>query len=367
MQYSCYDRIHTAGSAWENVLFLLNRFHCFWWSFIILTVLLSSATAWSKNPTELQTVQLFFENYLFGQTDEYYTNAFQVTWLSTDLNRYRDDKRLPEWSIPIIRAIPFSGDPESLHNVGILIGQQIYTPSDVQATERLENDRPYSGFLYGGLALHSKTRTILDTLEVVIGIVGPAAKAEFAQNTVHTLRNIPTAKGWDNQLHNEPVISFSWQRKWRLYRMRYFDFLGYDLISLAGMTLGNVRVSSNAGGEIRFGYNIPKDFGSDVIRSGAGVSAPIIDRSKSEKKPFGVHLFASSQAEIVLHDIFLDGNTFVRGHHVDKKLLVGDLSIGISFSYDMIKLSYRHLFRTRQFDNQEKGQTIGSLSLTFAF
>jgi len=323
--------------------------------------------AWSKDSSELQTIQLFFENDLFSGTDEYYTNAIQITWLSTDLKRYEDDVRLPKWTIPVIKAVPFSGNPKSIHNVGILFGQQIFTPSDTQATTLFEDDRPYAGFLYGGVALHSKTDTKLDTLEIVLGVVGPAAKAELAQNTVHNLRDIPTAKGWDNQLHNEPAVSFAWQRKWRLHSMALFDVLSYDLISHAGLTLGNVRTSTSAGGELRFGYNIPEDFGSDVIRAGAGISAPVIEGSNPWRTEFGVHLFVSSQIEAVFHDIFLDGNTWRNSPSVDKEPLVADLSIGASFNINMVKITYRHLFRTEQFDNQKKGQTIGSLTMAVSF
>jgi hypothetical protein len=334
---------------------------------ILFYIFIFSNYAWSKEPSELQTVQIFFENDLFGDTDKYYTNAVQITWLSKDLKRYKDDVRLPKWSIPIIQAIPFSGESGSIHTVGILLGQQIYTPSDIQATTLLEKERPYAGFLYGGLALHSKTNAVLDTLEIVLGVVGPAAKGEFAQNTVHDLRDIPTAKAWEYQLHNEPAVRFSWQRKWRLHSMALLDILDYDLISHAGLTLGNVRTSVNSGGEIRFGYNIPKDFGSDVIRAGAGVSAPVNDRSKPGKISWGMHLFASSQVEGVAHDIFLDGNTWKSSHHVDKKPLVADLSVGLAFNWDMFKLTYRHLFRTKQFDNQKQGHIIGSMTLTLSF
>lgn len=275
--------------------------------------------------------------------------------------------RLPKWSIPIIKAIPFSSDAASAHNVGILLGQQIYTPSDIQTLSPFEMDRPYAGFLYSGLALHSKTATILDTREIVLGVVGPSAKAEFAQNTVHDLRDIPTAKGWDNQLHNEPAVRFSWQRKWRQYRMEWLEIMDHDLITHAGMTLGNLRTSVSTGGEIRFGYNIPKDFGSDIIRAGAGVSAPINRHSGSGKPTFGMHMFAGCQVEAVFHDIFLDGNTWEDSPSVDKKPLIADLSIGFSFNVDMFKLTYRHLFRTKQFDNQKQGQIIGSLTLTLSF
>ena len=290
-----------------------------------------------------------------------------MTWLSKDLGKYKDDVRLPEWSLPIIRAIPFSGNPGSVYNVGLLLGQQIYTPSDIQAISPSVSDRPYAGFLYGGLALHSKTNSKLDTLEIVLGVVGPAAKAELAQNTVHEIRDIPTANGWDNQLHNEPAIRLAWQRKWRLHSMELMEILDYDLISHCGITLGNVRTSGNAGGEIRFGYNIPKDFGSDVIHAGAGISIPVNAGSMIGHSSFGAHIFASTQIEAVAHDIFLDGNTWENSPSVEKKNLVRDLSVGFAFNFDYFKLTYRHLFRTKQFDNQKQGQIIGSLTLTLAF
>ena len=205
-------------------------------------------------------------------------------------------------------------------------------------------------------------------MEIVFGVVGPASRAELAQNTVHDLRDLPTAKGWDNQLHNEPAVRLSWQRKWRLLNDRKLcGPLGYDFISRAGLTLGNVRISTSTGGEVRFGYNIPEDFGSDVIRPGAGVSAPVIEGSKPGTTSWGTHIFASSQIEAVAHDIFLDGNTWRDSQSVDKKPLVGDLSLGVSYNINRFKLTYRHLFRTEQFDKQERGHTIGSLTLVLSF
>jgi len=325
------------------------------------------ANAQPKDPAQLQTVKVFFENDLFGDTDKYYTNAVQITWLSNNLKRYKDDPRLPDWAFPIIQLIPFSQMPDSIHNVGILLGQHIYTPSDIQTSSLISNDRPYAGFLYGGLVLHSKTHTILDTLEISAGIVGPGAFAEFSQNTVHDLRNIPTAKGWDNQLHNEPAIRFSWQRKWRLHRDQVLDILDYDIICYTGLTLGNVRVSGTTGGEFRFGYHLPEDFGSDTIRAGAGVSTPALTRLKSGRRSFGIHFFAGSQLEAVGHDIFLDGNTFKDSPDVEKENLVADLSAGIALIFDRYKFTYRHLYRTKQFSSQKHDHIIGSLTLTISF
>ncbi len=336
--------------------------------FVVLLIVTGSIDSFARSneASQVQTVQLFFENDLFGDTDKYYTNAVQLTWLSNDLKQYKDDIRLPDWSIPVIKAIPFSETPGSIHNVGILIGQQIYTPADIQRTSLDNNDRPYAGFLFGGLALHSKTDTVLDTLEIVFGIVGPDAFAETAQNTVHEIRDIPTAKGWHNQLHNEPAIRFSWQRKWRLYRNE-ISFLDYDLIGHAGLTLGNVRVSTATGGEFRIGYQIPNDFGSDTIRPGAGVASPLVAHYPGHRHAFGFHLFAGTQLEAVGHDLFLDGNTFRDSHGVEKEKLVVDFSGGLAFNFDPYKFTYRHLYRTRQFKDQIQDQIIGSLTFTVSF
>jgi len=340
-----------------------------YFSYILLSAFIFSysVNAYAKEPSKLQTLQVYFENDLFGDTDKYYTNAIQFPWISNDLKQYKDDVRLPDWTIPVIKAIPFSQTPNSIHNVGILMGQHIYTPADIQTTVLQSNDRPYAGFLFGGLALHSKTDTILDTLEIVIGIVGSHAYAEFAQNTVHEVRDIPTAKGWDNQLHNEPGVRFSWQRKWRLNRGQIINRIDYDFIGYSGITLGNVRIAANAGGEVRFGYHLPKDFGSDTIRAGAGVSTPALHRATDEKPPFGCHLFAASQIELVGHDIFLDGNTFEDSPGVHKEKVVADLSAGFALNFDRYKFTYRHLYRTKQFANQKQDQIIGSLTLTISF
>ncbi|MCF8106185.1 MAG: lipid A deacylase LpxR family protein [Desulfohalobiaceae bacterium] len=322
----------------------------------------------AKTPGEYRTLKIFFENDLFGNTDKYYTNAVQLTWLSKDLAGYKEDVRLPRWTLPIIRRIPFADHPDSIHNVGLILGQQIYTPSNIESKRLLKDDRPYAGFLYGGLALHSKTESRLDTMEIVFGVVGPSALGEQAQNGIHQLRSIVEAQGWEHQLRDEPALSLSWQRKWRNWSWEADSLLGADLLTNSGVALGNVRTGANFGGEFRFGYRIPRDFGSDVIRPGAGVSAPLpSDQARATGGNFGLHAFVGAQLEGVARNIFLDGNTWKGSHSVDKKPLVADFSVGLAVSFETVKLTYRHLFRTKEFENQEQGQVIGSLTLTWAF
>jgi hypothetical protein len=345
-----------------------QRFFVVCISCIVCMVLVSCSRARAADSATYQTLQLFFENDLFGNTDKYYTNALQLTWLSKDLKAYKDDVRLPDWSLALLRLAPFVNDPDSTHNVGLILGQHIYTPADIDTPLLIADDRPYAGFLYTGLALHSKTADQLDTIELVAGIVGPSALGEQAQNTVHEIRNLKQAQGWDNQLRDEPAVRLSWQRKWRAWEQSTACCLGADLIPFAGATLGNVRTAINAGTEIRFGYRLPQDFGSDVIRPGAGISVPepsgphVISWGR-----FGLHLFAAAQVQAVAHNIFLDGNTWKHSHNVDKRPIVADFSAGVALTFERLKITYRHLLRTKEFYRQGDPQAIGSLSLTWSF
>ena len=50
-----------------------------------------------KSPTNSSTFSVLFENDLFGDTDQQYTNGVQLSWESPDLTRYADADRLPLW------------------------------------------------------------------------------------------------------------------------------------------------------------------------------------------------------------------------------------------------------------------------------
>ncbi|MFO7717989.1 MAG: lipid A deacylase LpxR family protein [Thermodesulfobacteriota bacterium] len=314
-----------------------------------------------------QTVSVFFENDLFANTDKYYTNAFQMTLLSPDLTKYRNDHRLPDWSLPLIQRVPFVNAPQSTHNVGLLLGQHIYTPANIKTKTVPTTDRPYAGFLYAGVALHSKTSSQLDTMEAVGGMVGPSALGEEAQNGVHSMRGFDLAQGWETQLHDEPGIRLAWQRKYRPWRWDSPGGWGADCLPHLGATLGNVKTAANTGAEVRFGYRVPHDFGTDSIRPGAGISAPLPSGPSNKWGRLGAHIFAGLHLQAIAHTIFLDGNTWRKSRHVKKRPLVAEASVGFAVTFERIKLTYRHLLRTQEFKHQDQGQAIGSLTLTWAF
>gem|GEM_PF-3516538 len=68
-----------------------------------------------------------------------------------------------------------------------------------------------------GFSLHAKSSTDLLSLELSLGIAGPASLAENTQDTTHGLRKIDKASGWDNQLDNEPTLNLSFRHNHRLF------------------------------------------------------------------------------------------------------------------------------------------------------
>lgn len=337
-------------------------------SLVLTASAVSAPAAPQKSPADSSTLTVMFENDLFGDSDEQYTNGFQIGWMSQDLAQFYDAE-LPQWMEGLADYLPFIDLPDSTHNIGLSLGQKMYTPRDTEASTLVRDDRPYAGWLYGGLAFVSKTETRLDTVEVQVGVVGPASLAEEAQELVHELRNLPVPQGWDNQLDNEPGVALIYEHRDRPWRSENVSGLGYDVITHAGGAVGNVFTYVNAGAEIRAGWNLPADFGTSLINPGGDTNAPstVDDPRLRNTQRFGIHGFAATTGRVVLRSIFLDGNTFSDSHDVDKEFLVGDLLLGVSVTFWNTKLSYAQAFRSREFDGQDGSHNFGSLSLSITF
>ena len=313
-----------------------------------------------ENPS---TFTVFFENDLFADTDRRYTNGVKLAWVSPDLSEYRDSKRLPAWTHAVIDLLPFIHEEGVQRNVALSLGQSIYTPTDTDTRALVVDDRPYAGWLYGSAAFHNRTESWLDVIEVQVGVVGPLSFAEQAQNLVHDARDIPEARGWDNQLGDELGVNLIWERKWRLVHLGERRGPGVDLLAHAGGSVGNVSTYANAGGEVRLGWNLPRDFGTSLIRASGVTDAPVRGAGRLP----GIHLFASVDGRAVGRDIFLDGNTLRSSHDVDKKYFVADLAAGVSITWGSFKLSLTRALRTREFRGQDDNQRFGSIALSYTY
>lgn len=317
----------------------------------------------AEEETESGVFSIQYENDVLAGTDRHYTNGVRLTYVSPKL---RD--QIPFAREALQWLYPF--DPGADARVGVSLGQSMFTPNDIEVEELIPDDRPYAGWLYAGFFLNVEGEQdllgtdfdVLDTLEVDLGVVGPASLAEDTQKFVHEILDVTDPQGWDNQLENEPGILLILERKLRTPALELGPFEA-DAIPSAGISLGNIETSANLGGMVRIGQGLQVDYGPPMIRPNLAGRA-FFERVQ---RPFNWYVFAGADGRFVVRDIFLDGNTFRDSHSVDKKNLVGAVEAGVAAVYHGVRLTFSYVLRTREFDGQNSPDRFGAVSLSFRF
>lgn len=316
-------------------------------------------------------VNFFFENDLFSRTDQQYTNGIRVSWVSPDIDSFLDDESLPLWMrnanrfLSPLDPISYNQKGEVSRRMIFSLAQKMFTPDDRDRISIDPNDRPYAGWLYLGMGYHTRSLDRLNSFEVNLGVVGPAALAKEAQDFVHDARGFKRFNGWDNQLRNELGVQLVYEHKNRIFRHTITPGWQHDFIVHGGGSLGNVATYLNTGGQYRIGHNLPGDFGTSALRPGGDNSVPMPVKGNGAT-PFGFHAFVSVDGRWVLQDIFLDGNTFRSSHSVEKRHLTGDLSVGVATHFDRWKISYATVWRSKQFRTQNSTHSYGSLGISYS-
>ncbi|MBD0276217.1 MAG: lipid A deacylase LpxR family protein, partial [Acetobacteraceae bacterium] len=222
------------------------------------------------------------------ETDRLYTSGFRLGWSSAE-------GRVPE---------PLAWADERL--AGLLgpanarwrfdFGQNFFTPVDKRRENPDPRDRPYAGILYGTIGLDRRTWDTLDRFELQLGVVGPASGARDTQSFVHRILDEPVPQGWGRQLRNEPVFNLNAERIWRVPVARA-GFAEVDALPAVTAQLGTVRVAASAGGRVRFGQGLDRDFGTPRIRP------TISDGPAPVGDGFGWYVFGGVGGYAVGHDI----------------------------------------------------------------
>jgi lipid A 3-O-deacylase len=291
-------------------------------------------------------------------TDRWYTQGLELNYLSA-----------PIAGTGVAAFLPSSYfDPGSFRTqrFELVLGQTIFTPQDLRLNPPDPNDRPYAAWLYGGVGLYQETdHRSLDHLQLLVGVIGPAALGEQVQNGFHDLisgiNSQVTAAGWGSQLKNEPGVMFSYEHKWR-FGMPLGGGFGVDFIPEVGGTVGNVLTYGEIGAMLRLGQNLNADYGPARIKPALS-GTTWFDRSQLQG-PIGWYVFVGAQGKAVARNIFLDGNTFVASPSVTKETFVADLSGGVSFFWaDLAKVDFVLTWRSKEFVGQPEPERYGGVNI----
>jgi hypothetical protein len=323
---------------------------------LLLLAPVTAEAVCTTTPEECGYVAFILENDKPSGRDQYYTNGFQLSWSS---RAYAP----PAWLAPITGQARRFVQDENLR-WGLSLGQKMFTPQDTRARNPDPRDRPYAGWLYGALTLISSGDTQLSSIELQIGVVGPASLAEFTQNGVHDVINTWRSRGWDTQIKDEPGVNLVLNRQYRQNWATGLDGLSVGIVPSVAASLGNVNTYLGGGLALRIGNALDADFGPPRVR-------PVSGGSVFYERPFGDGLgwyaFAGLEGRIVARDVTLDGNTWRDSRSVDREWLVGDASAGLALMYGGWRVTATYTARSREFAGQREMAKFGSLSLARQF
>ena len=164
------------------------------------------------------TVSLRVDNDLFGgrSQDQGYTNGLLVTLVtlvSPNLLDYLDDPFLPTAAMWINRGLTWlQVDDFDQINMIASFGQGLFTPEDHGPSELTPDDRPYAAVLLFSVGYNARKGDHLTTNQLRLGMVGPSARGNEVQSSVHKVIGSPHFNGWDHQLRDEPVFQLLHER-----------------------------------------------------------------------------------------------------------------------------------------------------------
>lgn len=295
-------------------------------------------------------------------TDRSYTNGFRASYL------FAEDK-IPSWAPPMIN---WSEDlkaqlKNSKTNFSFSLGQQIYTPSDTDATALITDDRPYAGWLYLGFMANFKTGQDSQLVELSLGVIGPEALGEQVQNEFHRMIDTPTAVGWKNQLRSEPALQISYQKRHRFFELHEGSNRFFDAIPYYGAALGNVHINVHVGGLVRFGHHLVDDFGPTRPSNGDGdsfIASKVSTSPVAESQSPSYYLVAGVRANAISRNLFLDGSSFHESHHVTKYPFIGESDIGVGLQWKHWSLVWRYVTRSPEFEQKSFFNSFASVSVS---
>ena len=325
--------------------------------FLISFIFLSGNLSAKENDWDIFHFKLYFENDMFAQTDSQYSSGVKFNLIYHVNN--------PD---NMIYDILLSNDSKEDIYTSFSLANQLYTPINLATTEPIYDDRSYAAWTYLEMGIHKSSKDSLNTILIKVGMIGPSAKGEEIQKKIHEWVGSKPPLGWDNQLHDELGINFSYMYKWR-YEAESENAFGVSFIPSVEADLGNISTQASVGFFSRIGYNIPKDFGISTLDVGGESGIPVYDEqllSLQNDWSFSFNITATGSA--VIQDIFLEGNTFKDSLIThDANTFVGYFGAGISMRYKSLNLDFMQTYNSSKAEDVKGRKAVGTLLATWLF
>jgi lipid A 3-O-deacylase len=313
-----------------------------------LLLLLTCTTAAAQKPEAERSLRLAIENDLIalrgaGAPPDYdYTHGTRIAaaWIGAPgwVRRLTGGK--PACRLAVARALGCVA-------AALEVGQEIYTPRR-DAAVPIPGERPYAGWLYTSAAAHVISAGRLRTVRVMLGVTGKPSLAAEVQNALHRLLRNEPQLGWTHQLAFEPGIALGYGE--RLSRERSLRGSRAGRLGLSwGATVGNVRTALHVGVDAKVG-----------LRG----QLPWVPAEPESELPMRLYVLTGYRQELVLRDLFVEGNTLGDGSGAERRTAVGQYELGIGVRRRGFTVEYRHVSRGRDYRAQPGRHAYGALAFS---
>ncbi|HQT46471.1 MAG: hypothetical protein B7X08_03950 [Acidocella sp. 20-63-7] len=333
------------------------KHRCAWISTLSLLTLLAvpaGARAQTPPPDPHGIITLQLENDAFSvpSTDELYTSGERLGYVT------------PTGDLPVF--LSQFGDQifgQGTQRLEFDLQQMIFTPVNTQVYDPNPHDMPYSAQIALHTSLIQDSLTTRSIAQVSIGLVGPDAQGETVQNGFHSEIGNTTNNGWRYQLRNEPTLDFFGGR---IYREDIGTLdngaFGVQVLPQISAQAGSTEIYAQAGAILRIGQGLDSDFGPAIIQPGLnGADA------YTPTRPLVWYVFGGAIGRVVGHDIFVQGNNFVRSRGVPLTPLQADFEIGGAMIVHGLRISITEVLTTPQFHHSAPAFQYGSVAISSRF
>ncbi|USD31469.1 MULTISPECIES: lipid A deacylase LpxR family protein [Vibrio] len=253
-----------------------------------LILLASSAVA-----SERSTVSFSIDNDGVFGVDQDYTNGLFLT--------YTSDAVTPNW-LTNPMSLSFWGGT-SLDKYEFTLGHKMYTPSDIEATTPMPNERPYAGYLHAEFNYISLHPQQAQRFNLTLGTTGESSLADQAQDIVHGITGSDEPRGWAYQVDDEFVGSLGYLSHFNLWRDRAMANTDWEISNVSEVNAGNFRSDVSTGFMFRWGTDLAGSMGAANIDNENPFRAGMLGASKG-----GWFVFGGIEARYRFNDITIEGD-----------------------------------------------------------
>ena len=290
------------------------------------------------------------DGYINPMIDQYYTAGNALLYASSEGN---------------YEGLDSFGFIQGTTSFSLALSQLLYAPKAKFAIFPPSDDHPYAGFLSLTFGIHHRSENMLESLGLRLGVSGKFSYGQAVQDKIHTLLGVGLARGWGTQIGNEIIINAYYELVYKhlLYKSAYFDI---DILPSLEFALGNVNIYAKLNTFLRLGYNLSSTFLSQGMNGENGG----MQAGRVYADGVGFFVFFGLGGAYVARKMAINGNFFGTDSYpraVNLSNWVGNFEAGISLVSGTLSLTYKTIYVSKEFKEQDKLHSIGSISIAYSF